>query len=157
MKKVFEGYLFRSGMIGTPQFAGSNDLIDKKVRITVEDLPESKPEPHTFPAPDCPKCKGTGRVPHTTATPGEYEHCNCYHWRPAPAEPQGWEQKWAYLATLSAVDFEQLKADIRAEIERKVEEEKQAVFNFIWTHGLCSGAVEMIAEGIEQNKHRKTP
>lgn len=106
-------------------------------------LPESKPEPEK----NCGNC-GAGHTGCKTSHGKAY----CGDWQPAPAEPQGWEQRLKAQFP-DAYGEGPLMSFIRSEIERVREEEKQAVLKRIDQHYQSLG-VQMVREDIEQNRHR---
>lgn len=145
MKRVLKGFtnkcnldcsnppLFEDGMhqfhlnlIDKPE----EDGWDIPVRITVEDLPESKPEPEK-------KCGNCGAY-KTTGCPGDIDNCESIsieterafykNNRPKAAEPQeSWQTRILNKgAELTGMDLSCMIVHIRAEIERAVSKERQA-------------------------------
>lgn len=175
MKRVFEGKVGEDGF-DRPEISvcfgegWGKGLLNVRVRITVEDLPESKPEPINWLA------SGGGKSANTSDFKSEPKNCgNCAlgkpflatnricaqcekesEWQPKAAEPQGWEQRFdfEYRSFINQdFVFNQIKSFIRAELERVREEEKQAVLKRIDQHYQSLG-VQMVREDIEQNRHR---
>lgn len=134
MKRVFEGKFFTKssktagGIVKTMRlYKACVDFLDclvpnRSFRITVEPLPESKPEPKN--CGNCVNCEGYGKPCLSDA-----DGLSCF--KPKPAEPQGWEQRfdtfWKSYADKEDVLYtwnncqrrkDELLSFIRAEIER---------------------------------------
>ena len=157
MKKVFEGGLSKVRGI-KPKFEMDYRLAewlelnlpwDRPVRIAVEELPESKPEPDK----NCGNCAHNTKYPNPNCEGTSCKETGYSLWQPKPAEPQGWEQRVCSncnYKSACAADKIHLTCTtidaIRAEI---AEAEKRGYLR----------AGEEIArkhkEWIEQNKHRE--
>lgn len=172
MKKVFEG-IFDNGVdtvsLHTEHgrepancFLTEKLLQGKRVRITVEELPESKPEKN------CGNCgryyTGKCHLPGAVIQIQEIVK-DCGDWQPKPAEPQSWEQRYRSLCEhiyLPPEWVEKAIVLIRAEIERVREEEKRAVIKYLEGDNPYSDlergrVLHYKALDIKENKHRKTP
>jgi len=136
----------------------------------LKDLPESKPEKN------CGSCKNITSEGFPIISHGPcnecYEHGN---WQPKSAEPQSWEQRLCevcrkdLITPCRATAVDRNNCDriclIRAEIERRVEEEKQKILTRIEdVRQSCYGRgalnpspstfIFSVMEDIKQNKHR---
>jgi hypothetical protein len=144
MKKVFEGMAWKLDSLGawpTGDFAKIMvGFENHRVRITVEDLPEIKPEKN------CGNC-GAGHTGCKTEPGKTY----CSAWQPKPAEPQGWEQRLKAQFP-DAYGGGPLMAFIRAEIERVREEEKQKLLDFLAHKRKFSKIIEASCRQIEQDR-----
>lgn len=182
MKRVFEGTVDNDVYL----WVGKNEAVlipglvplgsnGKRVRITVEDLSESKTEPGKTCAnkkDDCfcgsYKCKdyaekncGNCDLDRNKCTVHERKY-GCDAWQPKAAEPQEWEQRFdafyseqghLYDNHMCSQLYDATKSFIRAEIERVREEEKQAVVAFLRGHWLMTDGLAPMVGDIEQNKH----
>lgn len=96
MKKVFEGMAWKLDSLGawpTGDFAKIMvGFENHRVRITVEDLPESKPEKNCGNCAHAPIFKDYINANCPYAKNRSMNDPACGAWQPKAAEPEGWEQ-----------------------------------------------------------------
>jgi Zn-finger protein len=111
-----------------------------------------KKESESKPEKNCGNCRYDG------ADCSRRNFC-CAGWQPKAAETQEWEQMFngkfsADFYAMATKHMDNVRAFIRAEIERVREEEKQAIVAFLRGHWLMTDGLAPMAGDIEQNRHR---